>query len=117
MATFEEFKSIETEEKEFEKFRYEYLQNVIKLLPESQRAKQLKFGGIPAQLVIEWETKFLKEPAIKLYRSGWDNGFDIVNRILEDIISDLSSDKEAREDLIQFVINIRDAISNENKTS
>jgi len=49
-------------EKIWEEFLSEYLRNVQSELPDSYRAKQMKAGGFDAALVIEFETKFLKEP-------------------------------------------------------
>lgn len=46
----------------FKGFLLEYLNNVIKELPESYRAQQMKNGGVEAGLVMEFETRFLKEP-------------------------------------------------------
>lgn len=43
-----------------------YLDNVVKELPDSYRAKQLKNGGLEAELVYEYETKFLKKPFMKV---------------------------------------------------
>ena len=52
-------------EKLFEEFLEEYLENVKKKLPDSYRAKQLKAGGLLAALVYKFETDFLKEPFMK----------------------------------------------------
>lgn len=52
-------------EKLFEEFLEEYLENVKKKLPDSFRAKQLKAGGLEAGLVYKFETDFLKEPFMK----------------------------------------------------
>jgi hypothetical protein len=52
-------------EKLFEEFLEEYLENVKKKLPDSYRAKQLKAGGLIADLVYKFETDFLKEPFMK----------------------------------------------------
>jgi hypothetical protein len=55
-------------EKLFEKFLEEYLENVKKKLPDSFRARQLKAGGLEAGLVYKFETDFLKEPFMKAIR-------------------------------------------------
>lgn len=49
----------------FKEFLNEYLENVKKKLPESYRARQLEMGGTAANLVYEFETRFLKEPFMK----------------------------------------------------
>ncbi len=49
-------------ERLFKKFLEEYFENIKKQLPYSYRAQQLKAGGIQAELVYEYETKFLKRP-------------------------------------------------------
>lgn len=49
-------------EKLFKKFLSEYLKNVCKMLPQSYRSEQMKAGGIMAEAVLVYETKFLKEP-------------------------------------------------------
>ena len=46
----------------FKEFLDEYLENVIKELPDSYRARQLREGGLPKEAVILFETKFLREP-------------------------------------------------------
>jgi len=46
----------------FKKFLTKYLENVQKELPQSYRSQQLKNGGVEAELVFEFETRFLKEP-------------------------------------------------------
>lgn len=61
------------EEKIFDEFLEEYLTNVKKFLPSSFRARQLEDGGIPAKLVYEYETKFLKEPFMKALKKGEKN--------------------------------------------
>ena len=55
----------------FKEFLDEYLANVKKELPECYRAQQLELGGMPARMVYEFETKFLKPAfmnALKKYR-------------------------------------------------
>lgn len=52
----------------FKEFLTGYLENVQKMLPESYRAQQLKAGGVPASLVFDFETRFLKEPFMKALR-------------------------------------------------
>jgi FAD synthase len=53
-------------EKEIEElwrtFFKEYLDNIVKILPQSYRAKQLEAKGVDAMLVYEFETRFLKKP-------------------------------------------------------
>ncbi len=56
------------EEKVFEEFLEEYLSNVKKTLPDSFRARQLEAGGESAELVYEFETRFLKKPFLKALR-------------------------------------------------
>jgi len=46
-------------------FLTSYLDNVLRELPESFRAKQLKNCGAEAALVHEFETRFLKSPFMK----------------------------------------------------
>lgn len=55
-------------EEEFEKFLLEYLENVKKELPESYRAQQLNGSAIEIQMVYEFETRFLKEPFMKVLK-------------------------------------------------
>lgn len=54
-----------TDDEIFNVFLNEYLANVVEELPESFRARQLKMGGMAAQAVYIFETKFLKEPFLK----------------------------------------------------
>ena len=62
---------INPKEKIFGEFLIKYLENVKKELPESYRAKQLNATDVEASLVIEFETKFLKEPFIEaLYQQA-----------------------------------------------
>jgi len=61
-------KKMTKNEKLFEEFLEEYLENVKKKLPDSFRAKQLKAGGLEAGLVYKFETDFLKEPFMKAIR-------------------------------------------------
>ena len=49
-------------EKLFNEFLEAYFENVKRELPESYRARQLEMGGILADKVYEFETRFLKEP-------------------------------------------------------
>ena len=49
----------------FKEFLEKYLENVKIKLPQSYRAQQLVNGGLEAELVYEFETKFLKEPFMK----------------------------------------------------
>lgn len=52
-------------EKLFQVFLKEYLENIKRELPQSYRARQLEAGGVLAQAVYEFETRFLKEPFMK----------------------------------------------------
>ena len=53
------------EEKLFKEFLEEYLKNVKKELPSSYRAQQLEHGGIEAEMVYTFESRFLKIPFMK----------------------------------------------------
>ena len=53
-----------TDEGIWGKFLMEYLENVRKILPQSYRARQMEAGGLEKQLVIEFETRFLKRYAV-----------------------------------------------------
>jgi hypothetical protein len=55
-------------EEKFTEFLCKYLNNVQKELPSSYRAIQLKAGGIFAQAVYEFETRFLRQPFIEALR-------------------------------------------------
>ncbi len=57
----------------FKVFLEEYLERVKSVLPDSHRAHQLEAGGMEAELVYNFETKFLKEPFMKA-----------INKALED---------------------------------
>jgi len=56
------------DEKLFKEFLDEYFENIKKELPQSYRAQQLRAGGIPAKLVYDFETRFLKEPFMKVLK-------------------------------------------------
>ena len=52
-------------DKLFQEFLESYLENILKELPQSYRAQQLKAGGVEALAVYTFEAKFLKEPFMK----------------------------------------------------
>jgi hypothetical protein len=52
-------------DKLFQEFLESYLKNVKEKLPDSYRARQLKEGGLLAESVYLFETRFLKEPFMK----------------------------------------------------
>ena len=54
----------------FATFLREYLENVMNILPESHRAKQLKAGGAGELAVYSYETAFLREPFLKAIKGG-----------------------------------------------
>jgi hypothetical protein len=53
----------------FSDFLGQYLKNVARELPQSYRARQLEAGGYGAELVFEFEARFLKEPFKKALES------------------------------------------------
>lgn len=53
------------EEELFKQFLEEYFENIKRELPQSYRARQLNAGGVEAEMVYEFETRFLKEPFMK----------------------------------------------------
>jgi hypothetical protein len=56
-------------DKIFEQFLEAYLEKVKKILPDSYRARQLNVGGLEAKAVYIFETKFLKEPFMNVFKS------------------------------------------------
>jgi len=57
----------------FKEFLAEYLERVKNILPDSHRAHQLEAGGVEKALVINFETRFLKDPFMK-----------VINKILKE---------------------------------
>lgn len=55
-------------DKIFEKFLEAYFEKVKKILPDSHRARQLNVGGLEAKAVYIFETKFLKEPFMNVFK-------------------------------------------------
>lgn len=62
------------EDKLFKDFLEGYLRNVVRELPQSYRAQQLKAGGFASDAVYEFETRFLKEPFLKAVREAVKDG-------------------------------------------
>ena len=53
---------MEKKEKLFQEFLSKYLDNVKAILPDSYRARQYDMGGTFAGLVVDFESRFLKQP-------------------------------------------------------
>lgn len=75
----------ELTDEEFTAFLLEYLEKVREILPQSYRARQMEAGGELANLVMEFESRFIREPANKLYNKGYEQGVQDLKKKLEEV--------------------------------
>lgn len=69
----------------FKKFLAEYLKNVCKTLPQSYRSQQIRAGGIMAEAVLVYETKFLKKPFEEAIKKNIENEIEFIQKSLEQL--------------------------------
>lgn len=72
------------EEQLFKEFLKKYLDKVKTILPESYRAQQLKAGNIQAELVYNFEAKFLQTPFLEALEQFKEKVSEAIKKIIDE---------------------------------